>query len=122
MLTRADTRPRRTNAGRPAAKSAPGFLQWLRGRRCVLAGRYECEGKLQAAHVDHGGDKGMATKASDRFAIPLCKGHHHEQHARGWATFERVYQLNAVALAADFWRAWPGRAAWERNHEQGERA
>jgi hypothetical protein len=118
MLTRANTAPRKRNAGRPAHKSAPGFLQWLRGRECVIAGRlgHVCEGKIEAAHVDHAGDKGIATKVSDRYAIPACAAAHREQHTRGWHTFQRVYLLDALALAGGFWAAWPGRRAWEARH------
>jgi hypothetical protein len=117
-LRRADTRPRKRNAGRPAEKSAPAFLQWLRGRQCAIAGRlgHVCSGRIEAAHVDHAGGKGIGTKVADRHAISLCTGAHDEQHRRGWATFERIYMLDAMALAADFWRQWPGRAKWEAAH------
>ena len=113
---RADIRPRIRNAGRSAEKSAPGFLKWLRGRLCALARQHghECRGKIVAAHVDHAGGKGVGTKVADRHAIPLCDGAHEEQHRVGWRSFEARYRLNAVELAEAFWRAWPGRAAWER--------
>ena len=39
MLSRTAFAPRHKNAGRPAHKSARGFLQWLRGRNCLLADR-----------------------------------------------------------------------------------
>jgi hypothetical protein len=58
---------------------------------------------------------------ADRFAIPLCGFHHRFQHANGWATFERRYfgTVGIAKLAAEqFWRAWPGRLAWERKQEQ----
>lgn len=110
---RIDTRPRRKNAPRPAEKAALGYLQWLRGRDCVMA--FNCEGKTEAAHVDHGGDKGMATKASDRFALPMCAKHHREQHSKGWATFQHTYgSFDALGVAAQYWSRWPGRLAWER--------
>jgi hypothetical protein len=121
-VIRVNTKPRHKNAPRIAEKSAPAFLQWLRGRQCLTIsqrscfGRTECRGKIEAAHVDYAGDKGMGSKVSDRFAIPLCAGHHAEQHTRGWPEFERRYLREGQALkAADyFWRAWPGRIAWER--------
>jgi hypothetical protein len=119
MLTRAKIAPRHRNAGRPLDKSAPAFLQWLRGRACVLASLpgHECEGKIEAAHVDHAGGKGIGTKVADCHAIPLCSGAHRAQHSAGWRTFEMRHGINAVALAADFWRAWPGRVAWKRKQE-----
>lgn len=111
-MIRADTRPRRRNAGRPVHKSAEAFRQWLRGRACILARTGECSGKIEAAHVDYAGDKGAATKVSDRYSVPMCSHHHAEQH-RGWKTFESKYRLNCLALAGEFWRRWPGRRAWE---------
>lgn len=114
---RIDTRPRIRNAGRPAEKSAPGFLKWLRGRACLIAGRagHQCSGKVRACHVDYAGDKGVGTKVSDRFAVPMCDGAHGEQTDRlGWGPFEAKYGIKALDAAAEFWRAWPGRGAWER--------
>jgi len=120
-MLRVDTRPRKRNAPRPAWKVAKSFHQWLRGRPCAADGYGLCEGVMQAAHVDHGGDKGMSTKASDRFAIPLCAGHHARQHNRGWQTFESecLGGKPATALADAYWHAWPGRAEWERENARG---
>lgn len=120
---RVDTRPRHKNAPRIAEKSAPGFLQWLRGRRCLLDG-VGCDGKIEAAHVDYAGDKGISTKVSDRFAVPLCQRHHAWQHQHGWPQFERAWfggRGEGVALkaAAQYWRVWPGRIAWERKLTNG---
>lgn len=68
---------------------------------------------MEAMHVDHGGDKGMGTKVSDRFAIPGCTGHHAEQHRIGWATFQTKYKFDALWAAGQYWSKWPGRGAWE---------
>lgn len=117
MLARVDTRPRHRNAGRPAHKSAEGFLKWLRGRPCHVAGRagHVCTGKVRACHVDYAGDKGIGTKVSDRFSIPMCDGAHREQtDVLGWGPFETKYRIDALAASDAFWRAWPGRPAWER--------
>lgn len=119
---RVDVRPRKRNAPRPAEKSAPAFLQWLRGRECLAASTNGCIGKMEAAHVDYAGDKGMGTKVSDRFAVPMCAGHHRMQHAFGWHTFEReCFGIAGHALAASmhYWRSWPGRIAWERKQDRG---
>jgi hypothetical protein len=114
-----DVRPRKRNAGRPAEKSAPRFLQWLRGRACIFAGVGACEGKIEAAHVDYAGDKGMGTKVSDRFAVPMCRRHHARQHAIGWRYFQTEMSkpwTYALEAAEAYWRAWPGRIAWERKN------
>jgi len=114
MLARPDTRPRHRNAGRPAEKSAPGYLQWLRGRACLLAPTGACVGKVRACHFDPYGDKGMGTKVSDRAALTMCDGHHAEQTDQlGWGPFQRKYGFDGLDMVGRYWRAWPGRAAWE---------
>lgn len=114
-----DTRPRRRNAPRLAEKSALGFLQWLRGRECAFAWLGGCEGRIEAAHVDYAGGKGMATKVADRFAVPACSGHHKLQTDRGWQRFESGFNQPGFALTAAnaYWDRWPGRLAWERKQE-----
>lgn len=117
---RIDIRPRRKNAPRPLEKSAPAFLQWLRGRPCHTCTRPT--NRVEAAHVDHAGGKGVGTKVADRYAIPLCGGPdgcHATQHRLGWRTFERINDFDAVQSTELYWRAWPGRIAWERKLEDG---
>lgn len=78
---------------------------------------------VEAAHVP-GGDAGMGTKASDFYAIPLCQRHHDEQHGKigefsqrgGWPTFQIKYGFDAVKVAGEYWRAWPGRSQWEADN------
>lgn len=108
---RVDTRPRKRNAPRPAEKSAPAFLQWLRGRNCVIGGT--CAGRMEAAHVDYAGDKGMGTKASDKFAVPMCSAHHAESHMAGIKTFEARHGVNLLEASKEYWWRWPGRRLWE---------
>jgi hypothetical protein len=118
---RVDVSPRRKNAPRPAQKSAPGFLQWLRGRVCLFHYCHDCEGKIEASHIDFAGDKGMGTKVSDRYAIPMCAHHHRQQHAMGWQSFMDARKTKAIAVlraSEQYWRAWPGRIAWERKLEE----
>ena len=81
----------------------------------MLIDRGGCSGKVRACHVDYAGDKGMSTKVHDKHAVPMCDGHHTSQHAWGWDSFEANYKIvpNALEAAAAYWRAWPGRVAWE---------
>ena len=114
------TKPRRKNAGRPADKDAPRFLQWLRGRECILADQGGCDGKLEAAHLDFAGGKGVGTKVADRYAVPMCQAHHRLQHTIGWPALMLRMGVGAGPLldaAKRFWLAWPGRPAWERKLE-----
>jgi hypothetical protein len=121
---RVDTRPRKRNAPRIAEKHCPAFLQWLRGRECLAIGCGEemCAGKIEAAHVDYAGGKGMGTKVADRHAVPLCSAHHRLQHSGGWPWFDFTIlgMAGGGAKAADrFWQQWPGRIAWERKLNDG---
>jgi hypothetical protein len=120
-MLRVNTKPRKRNSPRIAEKSAPAFLQWIRGRNCYagLGREHTCSGKIQAAHVDYAGGKGMATKVADRHCVPLCEGHHVEQHRLGWQSFEVKYNTNCLMAAETYWRNWPGRAAWERKLSDG---
>lgn len=118
MRQRIDLSPRHKNSGRPPEKDAPGFLQWIRTKNCLLAGNKKagpCWGKIRACHVDYAGGKGVATKVADRFSVPMCDGHHDEQH-KGWQTFERKHDLDALDASIKFWFAWPGRRDWERKN------
>lgn len=113
-MFKVNTRPRHRNAGRPAYKSAPGYLKWLRTRECILAPTGECKGKVRACHWDEAGDKGVATKVSDKFALPMCDEHHRIQtEVAGWPHFQTQYGFKAGDVCAAFWGAWHGRAAWE---------
>lgn len=125
MLARSAIAPRHKNAPRPAWKVAEAFKQWLRGRPCGCGGRNSmCSGKIQSAHVDYAGKgtrdaKGTASKAADRFCIPLSEACHLLQHNRGWPWFDIEILGMAGAgerMARDYWQAWPGRKAWEERN------
>lgn len=118
-MTRIDTRPRLRNSGRPPEKSAPGFLKYVRGRSCLVANA-GCSERIEAAHVDYAGGKGIGTKVADRYAVPLCSTHHAMQHVMGWAAFERQYfgEAGYALKAAEFlWSRWGGRTKWEKKQE-----
>jgi hypothetical protein len=98
-MIRVNARPRRKNSGKAdALRRCEGHLQWLRGRPCLLDRRAVCGGRIEAAHVDHAGGKGMAIKTFDANAVPLCSDHHAEYH-RGARTFEAMYAIDLVAAA-----------------------
>lgn len=130
MTFRIDIRPAHRNAPRPPAKSALGFLQWVRGRNCAFAHIGGCNGKIEAMHLDFAGKmegvdpalgKGASTKVADRYAIPGCRLHAQMQTDIGWQTFMirmEVTREQLMIAAARLWHAWPGRAAWERKQQE----
>jgi hypothetical protein len=112
-----DVRPRRRNAPRPQEKSAPGYLQWLRGRECACGGfNPHCGGKMQAAHGPDKATKGVGTKCRDSAAMPLSELCHLLQHQKGWQWFARevLRGRDPLAVCGAYWARWPGRPAWER--------
>lgn len=114
MLSRSAFAPRHKNSHKADTwKRCPRYLQWLRGRRCALDGRGGCGGRIEAAHIDYAGLKGVGSKVEDKNAIPLCSDHHRSQHAVGWPTFEGNFKFNGLIAAQAYWHAWPGRRAWE---------
>jgi hypothetical protein len=78
------------------------YRDWIRGFVCCIG--HGCEGATEAAHFDSAGGKGMATKVSDEYIIPLCYRHHRIQHQIGWSTFQREYKINALEIAEYCWR------------------
>lgn len=122
-LPRSAFKPRKAErAGRPAWKCAEEFKRWLRKLPCACQGANTCcHGPIQSAHVDGAGKgtrdaKGLGSKVSDRFCVPLSLGcHQHQTDVVGWSEFEMTLPGgSAEALAVQYWEAWPGRAAWER--------
>lgn len=104
-------------AGRPAWKCAEDYKRWLRKLPCArCAHPGDTRNPTIAAHVDHAGGKGMASKVADKHCIPLCNSCHGIQHSVGWPSFQLgLPGHDAVALAAVYWDRWPDRLAWERN-------
>jgi hypothetical protein len=123
MLSNAAFRPRKREKAKAFdPKRCEPFLKWLRKLPCMLADRGGCDGRIVPAHVDYAGDKGIGTKVSDRYAVPMCngfQGHHQLQHSVGWATFEANFKVNALEASAAYWRHWlttPEGREWEREH------
>ena len=111
-MIRVDTRPRRRNSGKAdVERRFPQHLQWLRGRPCAVEADGGCEGRMEAAHVDHAGGKGVGLKVSDTKAVPLCQAHHAELH-RGARTFEAGHKIDLVAVAAAYAAKSPHRGRW----------
>ena len=110
-MMRVDIRPRHRNSGKAdAERRFPTHIQWLRGRPCLIAGT-DCDGRMEAAHVDHAGGKGASLKVADYKAVPLCQHHHAELH-RGAKTFEAVHKIDLIAAARAYAAKSPHRGRW----------
>lgn len=116
MLPRSAFAPRKKNAPRPAWKVARSYAQWLRGRPCAVAKLGGCWGDMEAAHTPDPMSKAMGSKAADYNEIPLCHHHHDIQTRKGWSAIGLTREA-AQSMAAEYWRAWPGRIQHERQLE-----
>ena len=91
-------------------------LKFVRGFICsaLAAGATDCSGKVEAAHTRVGTDGGTSLKPSDCWAIPLCAGHHAEQHRIGERSFETKYKISMKDIAARLWKSSAHRLKHER--------
>lgn len=94
------------------ARAVPSHLAWVRGFVCLCFKHGDCDGRIEAAHVDYAGGKGTGLKVHDRFAVPMCAAHHAEQHRIGWKTFEATRQVNALAEAERLAKLSPHKHKW----------
>lgn len=68
------------------------YLAWIRTLPCAVP---NCGRRSEAAHT---GGHGLAQRASDRRAIPLCAGHHREYRQLGRRRFEQTHSLDIEVL------------------------
>lgn len=76
---------------RPDPRADPMHLDWIRSQPCALRthplpGVTPCEGRPIEAH--HPTGSGLALRAPDSEAIPLCPGHHRGELHRVRGTFK----------------------------------
>lgn len=103
--------PKRRKAQPLGVREAPqirndSHLKWIRGHECA-AKDWSCEGRIEAAHARTGTDGGLSVKPGDNWAIPLCSGHHRDQHAVGERLFQLRHRIDMKAIAAALWAKSP---------------
>ena len=76
-------------------------LDFIRSQPCCICGRIDTEAAhIRAASLAHGKRAtGGAEKSSDKWALPLCNGHHREQHTMNELAFWKKYNLDPFLLA-----------------------
>lgn len=120
MLKPSALRARKRNSGRQhEGKRFPGHLKWLRGRPCILEGKFghACEGRMEAMHVDEAGGKGMSLKVADYWAVPACSEAHRLAHQYGAETWQRTWRVNLIEAARAYAKASPHRHLWEQAND-----
>jgi hypothetical protein len=87
----------------------PERLKWVKTLRCLARGPGTgplCLGPIEAHHA---GRRGMARRAHDNTAVPLCTGHHRDWHDgagafKGWTKDQcRAWTEAAVAATQAAW-------------------
>jgi hypothetical protein len=79
-----------------------GHLEWLRTLPCVITGKHP----VDAAHIRYAdpiygkAETGKGEKPSDKWAVPLCREKHDEQHSGSERAFWARYGLDPLRLAA----------------------
>jgi hypothetical protein len=63
-------------------------------------------GGVDPHHIKSAGERGAGLRASDRWAVPLCRPHHDEIErlgSRNEATWFRQHGIEVIDLAASLW-------------------
>lgn len=103
--------PTAFSVGRPSTKKRPRdesreHLAFIRRLGCVKCGEHR---SIDAAHVRmaspvHGKREcGKGEKPDDKFALPLCRSHHNEQHDIGEQAFWSALNIDPCNLALALW-------------------
>lgn len=105
-------RPKRLKPRRRAAPFLPEYRAWISALPCLLYGHpgaSPCQ--TWGAHRSDVAHVKTRRNASDQAnLIPLCRGHHHEQHQHGVKTFAAKYGLDLSVKAEAYWIVYQGRA------------
>ena len=117
------TLPRRRSKPRMGIRESSvircsGHRAFIRSFECALATSAfakHCDGETECAHVRTGTDGGTGMKPSDCWTIPLCRGHHREQHNIGEPAFEKRYAIRMKAMAEQLWNISPAGKRYRRD-------
>ncbi len=101
-IVRTPTRRKRHKTRRGPARSS-AYLAWIRTLRCAVCLRPPSEYvRIEAAHTNVLGPRGLGQKSSDFSAIPLCFWHHQgnrdSYHRLGERLFAEVHQVHLREL------------------------
>lgn len=81
---------------RPKERDEPLYRAWIRTHPCIIS--LNCWGPIDCCHVTSRGAGGK-----DRGnTVPMCRGHHQEQHRIGVYTFEQRYDLDLTIMATAY--------------------
>jgi hypothetical protein len=86
------------------------YLDYIRQQRCCICGQTPVDpAHLRISSINDGKrDTGMAEKSSDKWALPLCRAHHEQQHRMNEREFWASYGINPFATAMSYHKTRPG--------------
>ncbi len=85
----------------------PKYLQWIRTLPCVICGD---DVTTEAAHLRlairtlNKPNAGMGAKPDDWWTLPLCHGHHAQQHKDGEAVFWNRFLMDPGLMCLALWQ------------------
>lgn len=88
---------------------APAYLAWIRTLPCIVTGRRDVE----AAHISYPAPeygklgRGLASKESDRWTVPLCSAEHHKQHGMNERAYWQSLGIDPCKVALALYGAYP---------------
>jgi hypothetical protein len=93
------------------------YLSWICSQQCVV-----CESQHVAqfnrSYAHHAGQRGLAQKANDRTAIPLCWRHHDRNSSQSIHTlgkeFWRRFGIDRVKVIEELNERYENERAWVR--------
>lgn len=97
--------PPRKQPWKSGIERAPGRVwprheRYVRGHQCSVPG---CDqGPIEFAHIRTAANSGTGIKPPSWFGVSLCSEHHHAAHQHGHKTLEKKYNINLLAIAAEF--------------------
>lgn len=86
------------------------YLAYLRTLPCEICGGLGCDpAHIRSPSLVHGKDQtGAGRKPSDKWALPLCRPHHDEQHRTNELDWWAGYGINPFDRAQQLYASRPG--------------
>jgi hypothetical protein len=91
------------------------YLAYIRTLPCLICGQPAEPAHIRTGSLADGKSyTGGGERSSDRWALPLCRRHHEEQHDAGKEiVFWNFYKLDPFGVAVRLWDAWKKSTGYE---------
>jgi len=82
------------------------YRRWLTERPCLICAWTPCDPchiKFADARIFKPPSSNIGMKASDRFCVSLCRGHHEQSHSMGEHKFWDKWHLDPIVIAGELY-------------------